>query len=448
MSVSGSKRRAPAANNTKHQNVFTGSPFDSLLSAAAAPSKEPSHPHQVFSGNPFDSNNISTDFRRASQLVSESVFKGGPLLLGETFRAEKQSKTKRVFRDFEEFKTCLIAEISEEKQQEMAALDQHLPSGEATETWLRARLIQELAKRVGGSSAGGIVNMSPYSNKQRQLLDFLWPSFRGNAATRYGNHHEPHAESHFENMQLARVLSGEESEDGLWRLVDTKVLNFGICCSRSEPWKGYSPDGALEETWQLIEDSTKTKTVRSLIEYKCPFKRRNTTVHEILDELGDLYAMNRIKQPEAGLDELLPVPSPYFCQMMWGCVVMGETFLHHQRPEDIPPCHFVVWCPAAPVVDEKAASSPCSDEFDDGGVDTSTVFKEWDGPMKKSRFYSNSNGTMQVTRVPFDLAFGRWLEKQIKEWWTNDYLPLLYKKYTGELAPNEISCADPLDIFI
>lgn len=456
MSVSGAKRRGPESK-TKQEvfTVFTGSPFENETRQARQTSS-----HQIFSGNPFDSNNISTDFRPASQLASESVFKGGPLLLGETFCAEKQSKAKRVFHDYEEFKTFLLAEIGEEKQQKMAALEQHLPSGEATKDWLLARLVQEIAKRVGGSSAGGIVNMNPYSNKQRQLLDFLWPSFRGNAATRYGNHHEPHAESHFENMQLARVLAGEESEDGLWRLVDTKVLNFGICCSRSEAWKGYSPDGVLEETWQLIADPLQKKTVRSLIEYKCPYKRRNTTVQEIRNELGDLYAMNRIRQPAAGLDELLPVPPQYFVQMMWGCVVMGKTFLRHQRPEDIPPCHFVVWCPAASptdassaasdasVVDENA-SSPCSsDEFDDDDVDTSTIFKEWEGPMGKSQYYSNSNGTMQVTRVPFDIAFGHWLEKEIKEWWTNQYLPLLYKKYTGELAPNEISCADALDIFV
>jgi len=106
-----------------------------------------------------------------------------------------------------------------------------------------------------GSAAGS----NPYSSPDDLVKKKLWETFNGNAATRWGTEHEPHAEESFLIWAKANISSDAE----LFTLNLTKFADMS--------WLGLSPDGILiyTENGKLCAD---------LVEYKCP-TRDQTDCH-------------------------------------------------------------------------------------------------------------------------------------------------------------------------
>jgi hypothetical protein len=345
------------------------------------------------------------------------------------------------------FMTHLLEPIAREQQLRWQQVEQHDPVTQAANPeWLRSRLVKGFAKRLSGSSVGGIFGVNKYSSPTKSLSEFLWPSFRGNAACAYGNHHEPIVENMFMNWHLNRVIDSELNQDGTYRLKRTQILNFGLCARRELPLFGYSPDGVLEEEWESVEDPSITKTVRTLLEYKCPYSRRNTTIADIEMRLGDLYPQNRI--PHSGYDGLtLPVPPSYYAQMMWGHRVLYDDVLHYDRPDDCPPAYFVVWCPAVhPLIQQRQEQK--KDNYVEDGL-SPLEFVEFRNSSQNSTFACSVEGTMQITRVRHDPVFCRKMEQVCERWWKEEYVPVLYDKLSGKIKHGEISCASTaIDILL
>lgn len=356
------------------------------------------------------------------------------------------------------FMAYLLQPITREQQAIWQKVEQHDPVTQtANPEWLRSRLIKGYAKRLSGSSVGGIFGVNKYSSPIKSLSEFLWPSFRGNAACAYGNHHEPIVENMFLNWQLTRVINSEISECGKYTLKNIDILNYGLCARRELPLFGYSPDGVLEEEWQAIDDPTTIKKKRILIEYKCPYSRRNTTIKNIQEKLGDLYPQNRI--PHTGFEDLtVPVPPQYYAQMMWGHRTLYDDVLQYSAPEECPPAYFVVWCPAIhPEIEERQNkhSSTSHDDDDDCTISDEEVdlspleFVEFSNSSRNSTFACSVEGTMQISRAKHDPVFCQKMEETCEVWWKEQYIPVLYDKLCGKIKHGEISCASTvIDILL
>ena len=363
----------------------------------------------------------------------------------------QQQDFVKAFPSVDVFMKHLLEPIDREQQLRWQQVEQHDPVTQAANPeWLRSRLVKGFAKRLSGSSVGGIFGVNKYSSPTKSLSEFLWPSFRGNAACAYGNHHEPIVENMFTNWHLNRVIDSELNHDG-YRLKRTEILNFGLCARRELPLFGYSPDGVLEEEWESVEDPSITKTVRTLLEYKCPYSRRNTTIADIETRLGDLYPQNRI--PHSGYDGLtLPVPPSYYAQMQWGHRVLYDDVLHYERPEDCPPAYFVVWCPAVhPLIQQRQEQQKDSSPYDSYRPDglSPLDFVEFRNSSQNSTFVCSVEGTMQITRVRHDPVFCKKMQETCERWWKEEYVPVLYDKLSGKIKHGEISCASTaIDILL
>lgn len=352
------------------------------------------------------------------------------------------------------FMQHLLKPISEQQQLQWQRIEQHDPVTKvANPDWLKSRLVKGFAKRLSGSSVGSIFGVNKYSSPIKSLTEFLWPSFRGNAACHYGNHHEPIAENMFLNYQIGRTIDGELSKDRQFILKNVDILNFGLCCRKELPLFGYSPDGVLEETWESVDDPSITKTTRVLVEYKCPYSRRNTTISDLQTRLGDLYPQNRI--PYTGFENLtLPVPPQYYAQVQWGHRVLFDDVLHHPSPNECPPAWFVVWCPAVhPDIQQRQQqlTSPSSQSYDsdyEPGL-SPLEFIEFGNLSQNSTFACSIEGTMQMTRVPHDQEFCSQMQATCERWWKEEYVPVLYDKLCGRLQKGEISCSSQaIDILL
>ena len=363
----------------------------------------------------------------------------------------QQQDFVKAFPSVDVFMKHLLEPIDREQQLRWQQVEQHDPVTQAANPeWLRSRLVKGFAKRLSGSSVGGIFGVNKYSSPTKSLSEFLWPSFRGNAACAYGNHHEPIVENMFTNWHLNRVIDSELNHDG-YRLKRTEILNFGLCARRELPLFGYSPDGVLEEEWESVEDPSITKTVRTLLEYKCPYSRRNTTIADIETRLGDLYPQNRI--PHSGYDGLtLPVPPSYYAQMQWGHRVLYDDVLHYETPEDCPPAYFVVWCPAVhPLIQQRQEQQKDSSPYDSYRPDglSPLDFVEFQNSSQNSTFVCSVEGTMQITRVRHDPVFCKKMQETCERWWKEEYVPVLYDKLSGKIKHGEISCASTaIDILL
>lgn len=336
-------------------------------------------------------------------------------------------KFKQQFPTLKQFKEFLLQPISASKVEEMMQLEQHFENGQANPEWLRSRLIQSYAKRISGSSIAGVVGKNPYTNQQKALLDFLYPSFKGNACTIYGNKFEDTCENMFFKKMYTRVIEQERSPCGQFELQDVSIKHYGLCTRADRPFMGYSPDGVLEEVWQHIQ-TKETHTKRILLEYKCPYSKRNATIKTIKEKYGNLYPQKII---DTDKNIVLPVPIQYYCQIMMGMLTLYDTVLQETSIHDVSDAYFVVWCPA-----ETGAEDDCF----------GLSHEDWVNDRKNAIIYSNTEGTIQVTRVQYNHQFAQNMIQDAEHWWKNEYVPLLYKKLAGEIAHNEITLTKPIDI--
>ena len=103
---------------------------------------------------------------------------------------------------------------------------------------------EQRKRKVTGSQAGAILGDCPWRSRDDVMNDWLYGSdFKGNAATEYGNFHEPQAIADFE---LATGIT---------------VGKCGFYVHPEYDWLGASPDGLI------VNDS--------VLEVKCPFGFRD-----------------------------------------------------------------------------------------------------------------------------------------------------------------------------
>lgn len=174
---------------------------------------------------------------------------------------------------------------------------QELQAPQRSQAWLDARKYCITASQFG-SAAG----LSPYQTSQALLVDKLWNTFQGNAATDWGTFHENHAKESFcswlsEFMQKPHQFREEN------------LMKFS-----EEPWMAVSPDG-------LVEYEENGQQCMDLVEFKCPAFLRNTKDHP--------YA----KWPNN-------IPPQYLAQIQG---IMG--YLNSHQNIQIRRCWFVVWQP-------------------------------------------------------------------------------------------------------
>jgi putative phage-type endonuclease len=179
----------------------------------------------------------------------------------------------------------------------IAQCQEELKAPQRSQEWLDARRFCITASQFG--SAAGV---SPYQSRETLLVDKLWNTFKGNAATDWGTFHECHAKETF--CAWLKDFMGEKH----FVFREENLMKFS-----AEPWMAVSPDGLVE-----YEDGI------DLVEFKCPAFLRNTADHP--------YS----KWPNN-------VPPQYLAQIQ-GIMGYLNTNLK-ESSQRIKRCWFVVWQP-------------------------------------------------------------------------------------------------------
>lgn len=300
--------------------------------------------------------------------------------------------------------------VTDAYQKLVQKLVQHHPDGRENELWKYHRKLWGFMQRMTGSCVAKTFGVAYFrETKFKFLRELLWYPFQSTEACLYGTKNEPRAQELF--MRFQRTFIGEKTADG-WELVDVSVHNFGCCVVRSKPWLAMSPDGVLLKKY--MGPDGRTRTVRELVEYKCPWKRRNDT------KVGhaNLYPSHPVKKT----DLTLPIPSSYYAQVQHGMRCMG---VHEDYLTNLV-AHFVVWSPAH--------TKPGQPVFRARNYqDTSTLF-------------ADEGGLLQHTVIPYNEPYATQLEAAATSFFFDDYLPVLYKKTQGELEVGEVSSSDLISL--
>jgi putative phage-type endonuclease len=186
------------------------------------------------------------------------------------------------------FYSLFVARTHEECEKELAAPQRSLE-------WLQARKLS-----ITASQFGVAIGVSPYQTPDELVIEKLWNTFEGNAATQWGNSHEIHAKEVF--CEWFKTLHPN------FTFMEENLMKFS-----AEPWMAVSPDGIVkyEKNGEIKYD---------LVEFKCPAYLRNTQTHP--------YAKNS------------NIPPQYKAQIQG---IMGYLNTHtHMKFER---CWFVVWQP-------------------------------------------------------------------------------------------------------
>ena len=178
-----------------------------------------------------------------------------------------------------------------------------LAAPQRSEAWLNARKLSITASQFGAAAGE-----SQYQSPDDLVIDKLWNTFRGNAATEWGTQHEPHAKESFCDWFEQYAKDND--------LHDVKFSEENLIKFAEEPWMAVSPDGIVTYT---TKDG---RNCADLVEFKCPAYLRNTAGHP--------YA----KYP-------LNTPSYYKCQTQG---IMGYINAHKSKWK-FQRCWFVVWQP-------------------------------------------------------------------------------------------------------
>lgn len=335
------------------------------------------------------------------------------------------------------------------------AFEQHFEGGGTNPKWLEARM-----DLITGSILAGIVGWSPFSDQTRTIMEKLWRSFTGNVATRYGTENESNANSatevYYESLNgTVNPVNADEIQ------VSATVREVGLVRSVAFVFAGMSPDGILTREYK----NTKTGAIRvqrQLLEFKCPYKRRNLTDHWPAYDLYDKYPVphvpgtkpNRFKQP---------IPQYYYTQLMWGGLIMGNHALapmlakspklaefmapHLSKAiqlsdgdtlddvrcgEDLidtdHPILFIVW-------------APCTDLCKE--IDTPEVY--FTEPEACTQFIRTKFGAIQLTEVAYNHDFATWMVEEVFDFWLNMYMPRMVLKEQGVLLNGELDVPLNLD---
>ena len=333
-------------------------------------------------------------------------------------------KEKHVFKRCKEL-VSMYRDIDPDKARTIACLDQHDPvTGKATPGWLAARI-----GRITGSMSGSVARshmgaskvLNPYESPTKALRTMLGMNpFKGNDATRWGNHHEDMAEEAF--------LLGETA-CGRWDFPrGVQHRGLVVCEEPGMGMFGMSPDGVADEVGGAAQASGE----RVLVEYKCPYRQRQKTAeiamlmvegetsnqYEFMDVdwldaavrgdkgdalrvpatsatawiTADLYPENHLPDGTIG-----PVPPYYWCQVQYGMTVLG-----------LRRAFFCVWAPMFANADRVVRNRPACATTG----------------MLESRVCLTFRGLCQTTVVP---RAEQWcdtvLMPQLHEFWYGRYVP-------------------------
>lgn len=166
--------------------------------------------------------------------------------------------------------------VSEEDRARIAKLDQR------SAEWLEARRF-----RLSGSIFAAALGHNPYQGQEDVAISLLWPTFKGNEATQWGNEHEDEACAMYECYMRQRYP-------------DFQVHHAGFLIHDQLPFIGVSPDG-LCEYW----DEAQGKRVKCLLEIKCPYRWKKDRFY---DPIVPLYYYDQLQ----GLMGFLNLPFSHF----------------------------------------------------------------------------------------------------------------------------------------
>lgn len=158
-----------------------------------------------------------------------------------------------------------------------------------TEPWRRAR-----KWRVTGSNFSAAAGHNPFMSRAALVREMLWGTFRGNAATEWGQAHEAGARDMY--VWAMRKVHPELT-----------VRETGLCVHPPVPFLAVSPDG-VGRVWNRAT----TTWDEYLLEIKCPYRWRR----------------------DAFYDDT--VPTYYWDQLQGSMALLGLRY-----------AHFVVWTPVA-----------------------------------------------------------------------------------------------------
>ena len=327
------------------------------------------------------------------------------------------------------------------RRDEIMTYPQHFANGDTNPLWLSAR--ENLAT---GSRLAAMIGWSPFGNEESTLMDMLWRKFKGNVATRWGTEHESDAQNATEAYYQS--LNGFPNPACVHEIqVSAVVKEVGLVRSIAFPFAGMSPDGILIREFK----DTRTCAIRvqrQLLEFKCPYKRRDLNDYW---PAFDLYDKARVPHvPGSPVNSLQqPVPQYYYTQLMWGGLIMGHHTLRSILANPVVPTPhlnaFMGQCDTLPtmcganLIDTEhpilfIVWAPCAHICHT--IDTPECYHE--EPAACSKWIRTRHGAIQLTEVEYNPAFATWMTEAVYDFWRNKYMPPFVKKAHGVLLRGEL----------
>jgi hypothetical protein len=335
------------------------------------------------------------------------------------------------------------------------AFEQHFEGGGTNPKWLNARM-----DLITGSILAGIVGWSPFSDPIRTIMEKLWRKFTGNVATRYGTENEENANSatevYYESLNgTVNPVNSDEVQ------VSAVVREVGLVRSIAFVFAGMSPDGILTREYKNNKTG-EVRVQRQLLEYKCPYKRRNLTDHWPAYDLYDKYPVPHVPGTKANKLKQ-PIPQYYYTQLMWGGLIMGNHALAPMLAKSPKLDKFM-----APHLDKAVDSSSdntmedvrCGEDLID--TDHPILFIVWapctdlrkkistpevyyEDPEACSKFIRTKFGAIQLTEVEYNHDFATWMLEEVFDFWLTKYMPRMVLKEMGMLLNGELDVPLNLD---
>ena len=202
-----------------------------------------------------------TQRQKRQQKVGSSVFASIHSIEKKRIRQEEEARRKRLDQERAEDLQLDLRRmgerVDEKKRREVMAEDQHLPDGKINPVWAKNRRHSQNGSNVTNIVGNGFC--SPVEHCKHKL----WPSTHkvNEVFCSWGNRNEDRCDDELATYLDQRVQDPDDA------LASYTIHHCGLVKETMD--KGYSPDGYVEEVYQ---DGT---TAVVLVEYKCPFTKRN-----------------------------------------------------------------------------------------------------------------------------------------------------------------------------
>jgi len=118
---------------------------------------------------------------------------------------------------------------------------------------------------ITASQFGAAIGHSPYQTPESLVQEKIWSTFKGNAATEWGNKHEDDARQSFIEWFTFSYAPNNN-------ITEIEFSELNLIKFSEQPWMAVSPDGIVRYKKDNI-------ACTDLIEYKCPAYARNTVNH-------------------------------------------------------------------------------------------------------------------------------------------------------------------------